>query len=163
MSGPQIPALAKPFLASLAEAIRLFSFSSPQSENRAYLSPSNSPPAPVIDKNLPHERYSDAVKQLRPLFPPACPWLQPGDVKMVGNVPVNAEGFADIWEGTLDDRSVLQKSYRCYESCDIERIFRVRNKRLHAPHDSHSVPGIFQRVVGVHSALPSKRRPSCRD
>ena len=114
--------------ARILNAVRLFSFGSSQSENTAYLWPTNFPPIPAIDNDLPHERCSEAVRQLRPLFPSACVSFEPGEVEVVGDNPIAAGGFADIWEGTLDSHSIIQKSYRCYETCDVERIFRVRSE-----------------------------------
>ena len=127
MRGPQITALAKTSVAHISNAICLFSRGSPQLQNGVYLSPFDSPPVPAIAKDLQYDRYSEAVRRLRPLFPPTSTFLDPDDVKVVGHTPIDAGGSADIWEGTIDGRSVSQKSYRCYESCDVERIFQVRN------------------------------------
>jgi len=130
-------------MARILNSVRLFSFSvfsfwSSQSESTAYLSPfSNSPPVPVIDNDLPYERYSEAVRRLRPLFSPTCPLFEPGEVTVIGDTPIAAGGFADIWKGTRgygrDSHNVIQKTYRCYEICDVERTFRVRNQ-----HSSHT-------------------------
>jgi len=81
-----------------------------------------------MNHNLPYQHYSVAVRQLRPLFPTACPWLEPDAVKVADNTPTGAGGFADIWKGTFDGRSVIQKSYRCHESCTFEHTFPVRNE-----------------------------------
>lgn len=128
MRRPRVTPLVESLMAHVINAICLFSCCSSQSENTAYPSPSNPPPVPLIDNDLPYERYSETVRQLRPLFPSACTSLKPGEVKVVGDTPIGAEGFADIWEGTLDGHRVIQVSYRCYETGDVERIFRVSNE-----------------------------------
>lgn len=112
----------------ILNAVCLFSFRPSQSENMAYLSPSNPPPVPVIDSDLPYERYSEAVRQLCLLLLPACPLFEPGEVTVVGDTPIAAGGFADIWRGTRGANSIIQKSYRCYETGDVESISRVRNE-----------------------------------
>ena len=126
MRSPKILALAKASVVRIANAICLFSCGSPQTENGTYLSPLDPPPIPTIDKDLQYDRYSEAVRRLRPLFPLTCTFLEPDDVKMVGDIPIGAGGSADIWEGTIYGGSIFQKSYRCYEICDVERILQVR-------------------------------------
>lgn len=128
MFGRRVLALAKASVSHTANAICQFSCGSPSSENGAYLSPFNPPPMPTIDKGLPYDHYSEAVRRLRPLFPPTCTFLEAGDVKEVGNVPTCAGGSADIWEVTIGGRRFFQKSYRCYETCNVEHIFQVRNE-----------------------------------
>lgn len=147
----------------IADATRLFFNGSSQSENEAHLSPFNSPPVPAIDKDLRYKR--DAVRQLRLSFPLTCTFLEPDDVKVVSNVPIGSGGFADIWEGTIDGRKVCQKSYRCYEYCDIERIFQCWKRAFLSTHrnGSHSISEIFRRGVGMYPALSSEHRPVCRD
>lgn len=114
-------------MARILNAICLFSFHSLKSENTAYLLPFNSPPAPVIDNDLPYERYSETVQRLRSLFPPACPSFEPGEVTLDVETPIAAGGFADIWQGTCGGHRVVQKTYRCYETGDAESTFRVSN------------------------------------
>jgi len=128
MRGLQVLPLSKSLVVRIADAVRRFSCCSSQSKNTAYLSPSNPPPVPLIDKNLPYERYSETVRQLRPLFPSTCTLLKPGEVKVIGDTPIGAEGFADIWDGTLNGHRVIQVAYRCYETGEVEHIFRVRNE-----------------------------------
>ena len=53
---------------------------------------------------------------IRPFLPPSYRWLGWGDLKVVGNCPIDAGGFADVWVGELGDRRVVVKSYRCYVS-----------------------------------------------
>lgn len=93
----------------------------------AHLEPSNPPPVAVIDNDLPYERYYEAVRQLRPLFPPACASFEPGEVTTFGDTPIAAGGFADIWQGTCNGENIVQKSYRCYQAWSkVEPIFQVR-------------------------------------
>ena len=153
MDGPRVRALSRAFVAHVSNTVCLFSHGSSQSENGIYLSPFNSPLVSLIDQDLQHEHYSETVRQLRALFPPTCTLLEPDDVKVVGDTPIGAGGFADIWGGIIDGHSVLQKSYRCYEHCGAERIFRVRNNR-----SSHTawLTIRFQRYLGevwVHTQL----------
>jgi hypothetical protein len=145
MRTPPILALAKTFGAHVANTIRLFFSGSSQPEDEAYLSPLNFPPLPTIDLGLQYERYSEAVRQLCPSFPLTCTFLEPDEVKVVGDTPVGAGGFADIWKGTLDGRTVLQKSYRRYKYCDIESIFQARNGSSARTATAH-IP--FQRYLG---------------
>lgn len=155
---------AKAFATRIFNAIRLFSGGSFQSENGAYLVLFNSPPVPVIDQDLQHDRYSEAVRRLRSLFPSTCPSLEPGDVTVVGDAPIGAGSFADLWEGVLGDRSILQKSYRYYETCDVESIFQVRNGHSSHTTCSRSIPEISQGGGGVDPALiPPEYRQVCRD
>ena len=158
MRGPQVLALIKAFAAHIPDAIDPFSRDSSQSEDEAHLlSPFDSPSVPILDRDLQYEHYPEAVRHLRPSFPPTCAFVEPDDVKVVGDIPISAGGFADIWEGVIDGRSIFQKSYRCYEYCDIERIFQVRNELFAHTAYSHSIPEISRRSVGVHPALPPER------
>ena len=115
-------------VAYILNTVCLFSSHPSQSENTAYLSPFNSPPVPMIDNDLPHERCSEAVRQLCLLLLPTCPSFEPGEVTVIGDTPIAAGGFADIWQGTCNAKSIVQKSYRCYETCGVESTFRVRNE-----------------------------------
>lgn len=162
MGGSRVLPLAKAFVAHVSKAVRLFSCGLPQPENGAYLSPFSSLPTPVIDHDLQYDRYSEAVRQLRPLFPPTCTFLEPDDVAVVGDVPIGAGSFADIWEGTANGRRILLKSYRRHEYCDIERLFRVRNElSSHTAACSNTVSEIPRRGVGVHPAFPPERYSMC--
>ena len=138
MRSPPILALAKASVARIANATCLFSCGSSRSENGTYLPPFDPPPVPTIDKGLQYDRYSEAVRGLRPLFPLTCTFLEPDDVKLVGDIPIGAGGSADIWEGTIDGGSVFQKSCRCYESCDVEQILQVIKVPLNAPLGLHA-------------------------
>ena len=124
MRGSQVLPLVK---SVVAYTVRLFSWHPSQSENAAYLSSSNPPRVPVIDNSLPHERYSEAIRQL---LPPNCAFFQGAEVRIVDNSPIQAGGYADNWEAILDGRNVVLESYRSYETGDIDGTFRVRNVRL---------------------------------
>ena len=162
MGGPRVRALARTFVAHVSNAVCLFSHGSSQSENGAYPSPFNPPPVPLIDQGLQHECYSETVRQLRALFPPTCTLLEPEDVRVVGDTPIGAGGFADIWGGIIDGHSVLQKSYRCYEHCCDERIFRVRKNRSSSftyPMVNTPFPEIPRGGMGAHPTFSSEHRP----
>lgn len=62
------------------------------------------------------------------MFPPNCPSLEMSEVNVVGDYPIDAGGYADIWEATLipDGRDIIQKSYRFMETGDMDSLFRVR-------------------------------------
>lgn len=115
-------------MAYILNAVCLFSSHPSQSENTAYLSPFNSPPVPVIDNDLPHERRSEAVRQLCLFLLPTCLSFEPGEVTVIGDTPIAAGGSADIWQGTCNGKSIVQKSHRCYETGGIEDTSRVRNE-----------------------------------
>ena len=124
MRGPRFLLLAKSFF---IDAASLFSWRFSQSENNPSLPSLSPPPVSVTDNGLPHKHYSEVVQQLRPPPPPNCASFEANEVKAVSDIPIEAGGYADVWEATLYDRNVIQKSYRCYETGDVESIFRVRN------------------------------------
>lgn len=147
----------------ILNAVCLFSFRPWESENMAYLSPPNPPLVPVIDNDLPYDRYSEAVRQLCLLLLPTCPSFEPGEVTVVGDTPIAADGFADIWQGTCDANSVVQKSYRCYETGSIEDVFRVRNELSSWTACLRPVSEIHQRGMVAYTALSPQHRPIPRD
>ena len=151
------------FLACILNAVRLFSFHPSQSENMAYLSPFNSPPVPVINNDLPYERYSEAVRQLCLLHLPTCPSFEPGEVRVVGDTPIAAGGFADIWRGTRNATSIVQKTYRCYETGDVGSISQVRIEPSYVPHGLRSVSEVPRRGVGARTAFSPQRCPIPRN
>lgn len=104
-------------------AARLFSSFSSQSEDTSYLSSPNVSRVSVIDNSLPYGYYSEAVRRS---LPANCASFQGDEVIIVGNTPIQAGGYADIWEATLDGHNVILKSYRSYETGDIESTSRVR-------------------------------------
>ena len=124
MRGHQLLLPVKSFATN---AVRLLSWCLSQSANNTSLPSLNSLPVPAADNGLLYEQYSGAVQQLRPLFPPNCTSFEVDEVKAVNDIPLEAGGYADIWEATLYDCNVIQKSYRRYETSDIQSIFRVRN------------------------------------
>ena len=84
-------------------------------------------------------------------------------VEIVHNTPIGAGGHANIFEETLDGRSVIVKSYRLYEMGDVERTLRVGNQNsFFTLHDSHSTSEIPQRDCSMHPAIPSKHCPVSR-
>lgn len=146
-------------LACIRKAIRRFSFRPSESENMAYLGPYNSPPVPIIDNGLPYERHSEAVRQLRPLFPPSCTLFEPGEVTTVGDTPVVADGSADIWRGTCNGQSIVQKSYRRYQTqCKVEPIFQVRYERFFTHCMVYGVP--LQRYLNEVWVLAQLSHPN---
>ena len=71
-------------------------------------------------------------KTQEPQSPPPQPapnWLNPSDIRIVGEHPVAAGGFTDIWEGVLNDRKVVIKSYRRYELSNRAQVISVRCHR----------------------------------
>jgi hypothetical protein len=76
------------------------------------------------------QSYMLMAQELLPSLPPLCCSLGPEDVKLVGEYPVAAGGFADILEATHDGRRVSLKSYRCYKSFDVAQIIVVRHDCL---------------------------------
>lgn len=130
MRGPQILPLIKSVTTNTACLLPggLFSGCSSTRESTTYQSPSNTPPVPVIDNRLPYERCSEAVRQLHPSFPPNCTLFEEGEVEVVSDIQVEADGYADIWKArsTLDGYSVIQKSHRCHETEDVGPVFKVR-------------------------------------
>ena len=118
----------------------------------------------AADDELPYEHYSDAVQQLLSLLPPNCALFKVDEVKVFGDVPLEAGGYADLWEATLCGRDVIQKTYRRYETSDVESIFRVRNNGSAGDvWFTFFVPEILQRGFGMQSALPPERCPVCWD
>lgn len=84
----------------------------------------HSPPSPD-DDDLLHQYHLDLAQQLRPSLSSNCNWLEEDDIQVVGRLPINAGGFADLWRGLLDTRQVAIKSYRRYLSFDLSRVFLV--------------------------------------
>ena len=64
------------------------------------------------------------------MLPSNCASFRGEEVGIVGNAPVQAGGYADIWKATLNGRDVILESYRSYETGDNARTFRVRTGRL---------------------------------
>ena len=72
------------------------------------------------------QRYAQIVQDLRSSLPSSCCWLGPEDVKLVREGPIEAGGFANIWEAAYNGRRVVLKSYRCYTSFDVAQVAAVR-------------------------------------
>ena len=72
------------------------------------------------------QRYAQMAQNLRSsLSPTTCHWLDPEDVNLIGEYPIAAGGFANIYGATYDGRKVILKSYRCYELFDAARVVAV--------------------------------------
>jgi len=69
------------------------------------------------------------AQDLRPSLQSACPWFGSEDVELIGNHPIAAGGFSDIWEGMYDGRKVVLKSYRCYMSFNVTQVIAVHHNR----------------------------------
>jgi len=58
-------------------------------------------------------------------LPPNCRRLEQEDLNIVGACRVNAGGFADIWVGEMDGRTVAIKSHRYYASEHCAPTYKV--------------------------------------
>ena len=85
----------------------------------------SSPTLEPDDTSLPR-RYIQMAQDLRPSLPPTCHWLDPEDIQLVGELPIGAGGFADIYEVIYGGRRAVLKSYRCYISFDVAQVVAVR-------------------------------------
>lgn len=65
------------------------------------------------------------AQHLRSSLPPTCRWLDLDDINLVGELPIAAGGFGDIYGATHGGRKVLLKSLRCYVSVDIAQAAAV--------------------------------------
>ena len=81
---------------------------------------------PGLDAITLSQHCSQIAHVLQPFMPHTCRWLSPEDVKLIGDHPIAAGGFADIWEAVHDGRKVVLKSRRCYVLFDIAQAARVR-------------------------------------
>lgn len=124
MRKPRLLLVARTFIIDPAF---LFSWCFSQSEKNPSLASVSPPPVSVTDNGLPHKHYSEVVQQLCPSPSPNCASFEATEVKAISDIPIEAGGYADILEATLYDRNVIQKSYRFYETGDVESIFRVRH------------------------------------
>jgi len=158
------PQLLSPAVTFAVNAARLLCGCFSRSENNTPPSPLNPPSMSAADDELPYDHYSDAVQQLLSLFPPNCAPFEVDEVKVFGDVPIEAGGYADLWEATLCGRDVIQKTYRRYETSDVESIFRVRNNGSSANvWFTLFVPEILQRGFSMQPALPPERCSVCWD
>ena len=55
---------------------------------------------------------------------------------ITGSKPIDAGGFADVWEGTFENRKVCLKSYRSYRDVtNLDTVFdRVRARSFRSNH-----------------------------
>ena len=72
------------------------------------------------------QQYAAMAQELLSSLPPPYRLSSPEDVKPVGEHPVAAGRFANLWMGTYKGRKVGLKEYRCYVSFDVDRIIAVR-------------------------------------
>jgi len=79
----------------------------------------------------PHQSFMRMAQGLRSSLQPGThSWLSPADIRVTDKHPVAAGGFADVLEGVLDDRGIIVKSYRCYESFDHAQVISVCCRRF---------------------------------
>ena len=84
-------------------------------------------PTPDSDYISLSQHYAQMAQDLRSSLPPACHWLIPEEVDVVGEHPIAAGGFADIYEGIHNGRKVVLKSFRCYLSFNVAEVVAVRH------------------------------------
>jgi len=77
----------------------------------------------------PSERYARTAQDLRLALSPICRWLDSGEIKLIGEHPIAAGGFANIWEAVHGGRKVVLKSYRCYMTSNVTQVVAVRYNR----------------------------------
>jgi len=82
---------------------------------------------PALSGVPPPQRYAQMAQDLRSSMSFTCRWVDPEDIKLVGEHPVGAGGFANIWEVTHNGRKAVLKSYRCYVSSDVTQVVAVRS------------------------------------
>jgi len=85
-------------------------------------------PASDLDDIILLQSYARMAQDLRLSMPSTCRWPCPEDVKLVGEHPIAAGAFANIWEVTYDGCKAVLKSYRCYISFDVAQVVAVRRK-----------------------------------
>ena len=88
----------------------------------------HNPPFP--DDDILCQYHLGLAQKLRPSSSSIPHLLAKDDVRIVGERPVGAGGFADIWKGSLDARQVAVKSYRRYLSFDLSRACLVSSLNL---------------------------------
>ena len=59
----------------------------------------------------------------------SCRCFRPEEVTLIGERPIDAGGFADIYEATHGGCRVVLKSYRCYALFDVAQVAAVRYNR----------------------------------
>ena len=83
----------------------------------------HNPPFP--DDDILCQYHLSLAQKLRPSSSSVPHLWAEDDVQIVGERPVSAGGFADIWKGYLDTRQVAVKSYRRYLSVDLSQVYLV--------------------------------------
>lgn len=86
-------------------------------------------------------------------MPPTCRRLGLEEVKIIGEHPIAAGGFANVWEGIHDSRKVVLKSYRCYMSFDVNNVVTVRYDHAYPEYTANRSPQRFHNEVRVWTLL----------
>ena len=85
----------------------------------------NSPTPDLDGVSSPSRRFTQLAQDLRISLPSTCHWLEPADVDLIGERPMAAGEFSNIWEGTHDGRKVVLKSH-CYATLsDVTQVIEV--------------------------------------
>ena len=71
------------------------------------------------------QRRTKMAQGLGSLLPSTCRWLGPENVDLVGEHPIAAGEFTNIYEATHDSRKFILKSYRPYVSFDVAQVVTV--------------------------------------
>jgi len=116
-----------------------------------------SSPAPGPDDECLSQHYAQMARELLSSSLSVCHWLDPEEVKVVGEHPIAAGGFANVWEGTHDGRKVVLKSYRCYVSFDVTTVAAVRYDHACPKYAANRSPEVSQRGSRVDPPPPTRR------
>ena len=87
--------------------------------------PAQVSPTPYFSGVPLSRRYAHMAQDLRLSLPSTCRWLGPEDVSLIGERPMVAGGFTNVYEATYYGRKVVLKSYRCYVSFDVAQVLAV--------------------------------------
>jgi len=119
--------------------------------------PPRSSSAPSLGDARLLQNYAQMARGLLSSSSPTCSSLGPGDIKIVGEHPVAAGGFADVWEGTYDGRKVVLKSYRCYVLFDVVNVVAVRYNYARTEYMANgSLAEVSQRSSRVDPPAPTR-------
>ena len=83
----------------------------------------------ISDRLSPCQRYVQMAQGIRSSLSPTHNWVNSADISLTGEHPAAAGGFANIWEGVLNGRKVVVKSYRCYILFDHAKVISVCCRR----------------------------------
>jgi hypothetical protein len=102
----------------------------------------------------------DVDRILRFMLPSYCTIFGRDDLELVGSSPVEAGGFADLWQANLGDRRVVLKSYRRHANIDTAGILQVGSDRslgstMFTSRHRDSAER-FQRAVCSHTRISSR-------